>query len=95
MRAADRVREIHVRHHTLVQEQEIASEDVARRRFDKFWAQEEVWIRKGVEARRTRNEGRVKRLEQLRVDGLFAQGSDGPDAVDAFDRAVFECDKPI
>jgi ATP-binding cassette subfamily F protein uup len=49
-------------------EQEIASEDVARRRFEKFWAQEEVWIRKGVEARRTRNEGRVKRLERLRVD---------------------------
>jgi ATP-binding cassette subfamily F protein uup len=49
-------------------EQEIASEDVARRRFEKFWAQEEVWIRKGVEARRTRNEGRVKRLEGLRVE---------------------------
>ncbi|HWM65376.1 MAG TPA: ATP-binding cassette domain-containing protein, partial [Steroidobacteraceae bacterium] len=48
-------------------EQEVASEDVARRRFEKFWAQEEVWIRKGVEARRTRNEGRVKRLESLRV----------------------------
>jgi ATP-binding cassette subfamily F protein uup len=44
-----------------------AAEDLADRRFDKFWAQEEVWIRKGVEARRTRNEGRVKRLEQLRV----------------------------
>jgi ATP-binding cassette subfamily F protein uup len=49
-------------------EQEIAAEDVARRRFEKFWAQEEVWIRKGVEARRTRNEGRVKRLERLRVE---------------------------
>ena len=48
-------------------EQEIAAEDVARRRFEKFWAQEEVWIRRGVEARRTRNEGRVKRLENLRV----------------------------
>lgn len=35
-------------------------------RFDKLLAQEEVWIRKGVEARRTRNEGRVRRLEQLR-----------------------------
>ncbi|GAB2881824.1 ATP-binding cassette domain-containing protein [Uliginosibacterium flavum] len=34
--------------------------------FDKFLAQEEVWIRKGVEARRTRNEGRVLRLEELR-----------------------------
>jgi ABC transport system ATP-binding/permease protein len=45
-----------------------AAEDLANRRFEKFWAQEEVWIRKGVEARRTRNEGRVKRLEQLRVE---------------------------
>jgi ATP-binding cassette subfamily F protein uup len=45
-----------------------AAEDLANRRFDKFWAQEEVWIRKGVEARRTRNEGRVKRLEHLRVE---------------------------
>ena len=35
-------------------------------KFDKFLAQEEVWIRKGVEARRTRNEGRVLRLEALR-----------------------------
>jgi ATP-binding cassette subfamily F protein uup len=43
-----------------------AAEELANRRFDKFWAQEEVWIRKGVEARRTRNEGRVKRLEHLR-----------------------------
>jgi ATP-binding cassette subfamily F protein uup len=36
--------------------------------FDKKLAQEEVWIRKGVEARRTRNEGRVRALEQLRRD---------------------------
>ena len=49
-------------------DQEIAAEEVVRRRFDKFWAQEEVWIRKGVEARRTRNEGRVKRLERLRTE---------------------------
>src|SRR6185295_6454956 len=41
---------------------------LANRRFEKFWAQEEVWIRKGVEARRTRNEGRVKRLEHLREE---------------------------
>ena len=47
-------------------EEELAAEELERRRFDKFWAQEEVWIRKGIEARRTRNEGRVKRLEQLR-----------------------------
>jgi ATP-binding cassette subfamily F protein uup len=49
-------------------EQELAAEDTAQRRFDKFWQQEEVWIRKGVEARRTRNEGRVRRLEHLRVE---------------------------
>ena len=48
--------------------EQLADEAVARRKFDKFWAQEEVWIRKGIEARRTRNEGRVKRLEQLRRD---------------------------
>jgi len=48
--------------------EQLAAESVANRKFDKFWAQEEVWIRKGVEARRTRNEGRVKRLEQLRRD---------------------------
>jgi ATP-binding cassette subfamily F protein uup len=35
--------------------------------FDKKLAQEEVWIRKGVQARRTRNEGRVRALEQLRL----------------------------
>jgi ATP-binding cassette subfamily F protein uup len=46
---------------------QLAAEAVARRKFDRFWAQEEVWIRKGVEARRTRNEGRVRRLEALRV----------------------------
>jgi ATP-binding cassette subfamily F protein uup len=42
------------------------AEDLAKARFDKLLAQEEVWIRKGIEARRTRNEGRVRRLEQLR-----------------------------
>ncbi|MDD5329958.1 MAG: ATP-binding cassette domain-containing protein, partial [Sulfuricella sp.] len=44
----------------------LAAEAVQNEKFDKFLAQEEVWIRKGVEARRTRNEGRVRRLEQLR-----------------------------
>ncbi|MGC1521821.1 MAG: ATP-binding cassette domain-containing protein [Steroidobacteraceae bacterium] len=35
--------------------------------FDKKLAQEEVWIRQGIEARRTRNEGRVRALKQLRI----------------------------
>ena len=48
--------------------EDLATEAVHNRKFDKFLAQEEVWIRKGVEARRTRNEGRVLRLEQLRLE---------------------------
>jgi len=46
--------------------EELAAEAAAQARFDKLLAQEEVWIRKGIEARRTRNEGRVRRLETLR-----------------------------
>lgn len=46
--------------------EQLAVEEVENAKFDKFLAQEEVWIRKGVEARRTRNEGRVLRLERLR-----------------------------
>lgn len=46
----------------------IAAEETVARKFDKVLAAEEVWIRKGIEARRTRNEGRVRRLEQLRRD---------------------------
>ena len=45
---------------------QLADEAKTNAEFDKFLAQEEVWIRKGIEARRTRNEGRVKRLKELR-----------------------------
>jgi ABC transport system ATP-binding/permease protein len=48
--------------------EQLAAEAVASRKFDRFWAQEEAWIRKGIEARRTRNEGRVRRLERLREE---------------------------
>jgi ATP-binding cassette subfamily F protein uup len=47
-------------------EEQLEVEAIENAKFDKFLAQEEVWIRKGVEARRTRNEGRVRRLEELR-----------------------------
>ena len=47
---------------------ELAAEVVANRKFDRFWAQEEAWIRRGIEARRTRDEGRVRRLEMLRAE---------------------------
>ncbi len=43
-------------------------EALANARADKLLAQEEVWIRKGVEARRTRSVGRVARLERLRAE---------------------------
>lgn len=47
--------------------EQLANEAVENAKFDKFLAQEEIWIRKGIEARRTRNEGRVRRLEALRA----------------------------
>ena len=49
-----------------IKERILADEAVVNAKFDKVLAQEEVWIRQGVKARRTRNEGRVLRLEQLR-----------------------------
>ena len=48
-------------------DQELNSESLANARADKLLAQEEVWIRKGVEARRTRSVGRIGRLEKLRT----------------------------
>jgi protein-L-isoaspartate O-methyltransferase len=45
-----------------------STEAVHARKFDKVLAQEEVWIRQGVQARRTRDEGRVRRLEALRLE---------------------------
>ena len=51
---------------TAAKERELESEAQAAARADKLLAQEEVWIRKGVEARRTRSVGRVARLTKLR-----------------------------
>jgi ATP-binding cassette subfamily F protein uup len=47
-------------------EELLAAEERQRALFDKKLAQEETWIRKGIEARRTRNEGRVRALEAMR-----------------------------
>ena len=44
----------------------LKAEAEANAQFDKKLAQEEVWIRQGIKARRTRNEGRVRALKQLR-----------------------------
>ena len=47
-------------------DQALAGEAKQQALFDKRLAQEEVWIRQGIKARRTRNEGRVRALEQMR-----------------------------
>ncbi len=52
----------------LQKEEQLAQEAVINARADKLLAQEEIWIRKGVEARRTRSQSRINRLEQLRVN---------------------------
>jgi ATP-binding cassette subfamily F protein uup len=46
----------------------LAAEEAERARFDKKLAEEEVWIRKGIQARRTRNEGRVRALQAMRAE---------------------------
>ena len=53
----------------LVKKEELlAVEATHAAKFDKVLAQEEAWIRQGVKARRTRNEGRVRQLEKLRLE---------------------------
>ena len=47
-------------------QQQLAAEEKSNKLFDKKLAQEEVWIRQGIKARRTRNEGRVRSLEAMR-----------------------------
>ena len=49
-----------------LKEEQLAQESVIQAKADKLLAQEEIWIRKGVEARRTRAQGRINRLDQLR-----------------------------
>jgi ATP-binding cassette subfamily F protein uup len=48
-------------------EEQLAQEAVISAKADKLLAQEEIWVRKGVEARRTRAQGRIARLEKLRA----------------------------
>ena len=49
-------------------EQQLEAEERANELFDKKLAQEEVWIRQGIKARRTRNEGRVRALKAMRSE---------------------------
>jgi ATP-binding cassette subfamily F protein uup len=58
-------------------EEQLVIEEVENAKFDKFLAQEEVWIRKGVKARRVRDEGRVRRLEALRLTRVARRDQQG------------------
>ena len=51
----------------LQKQEQLAQEETIAAKADKLLAQEEVWIRKGVEARRTRSQSRIARLEALRA----------------------------
>ena len=50
----------------VAKQQQLDSEETSNALFDKKLAEEEVWIRQGIKARRTRNEGRVRALEKMR-----------------------------
>ena len=49
-----------------MKEEELRKEDIANADFDRRLSEEEIWIRKGIKARLTRNEGRVKKLKEMR-----------------------------
>lgn len=62
----------------LVKKEELlAIEAMQAAKFDKVLAQEEVWIRQGIKARRTRNEGRVRNLEKLRLERVARRERQG------------------
>ncbi len=58
-------------------EEMLHAEEMEQQRFDKKLAQEEVWIRQGIKARRTRNEGRVRALKKMRDERLQRREQDG------------------
>ncbi|WP_193075430.1 ATP-binding cassette domain-containing protein [Pseudomonas sp. FME51] len=79
-------------------EQQVAAEATANALFDKKLAQEEVWIRQGIKARRTRNEGRVRALKAMReerVRRIERQGkaSFQMETADSSGKRVIELDK--
>lgn len=58
-------------------EQELAAEERANERFDRRLSDEERWIRQGIKARRTRNEGRVRALESMRKERSARRNQQG------------------
>ncbi len=58
-------------------EEQLNAEAQANARFDRKLAQEEVWIRQGIKARRTRNEGRVRALQAMRAEFSRRRNQEG------------------
>jgi ABC transport system ATP-binding/permease protein len=84
---------------TFLQKKEewLANESVQQEKFDKKLAQEEVWLRQGVKARRTRDEGRVRALMAMRAEradrrDVMGNVSMRIDRADASGRMVFEAE---
>jgi ATP-binding cassette subfamily F protein uup len=78
---------------------QLHAEEMANARFDKKLAQEEVWIRQGIKARRTRNEGRVRALKTMRDSFINRRKKQGSVKIHALDdenrvsKLVFEVKK--
>ena len=76
-------------------EEWLESEAIAHEKFDKKLAEEEVWLRRGIKARRTRDEGRVKRLMEMRAERAARRTQAGAvrlavESADAPGKLVFE-----
>jgi ABC transport system ATP-binding/permease protein len=76
-------------------EEWLESEVIANEKFDKKMAEEEVWLRRGIKARRTRDEGRVKRLLEMRAERAARRAVAGTvrlsvEAAEASGKLVFE-----
>ncbi len=78
-------------------EEWLANEELAQAKFDKKMASEEVWLRRGVKARRTRDEGRVKALMAMRAERAARRDQIGNvrlqvDLAEASGKMVFEAE---
>jgi ATP-binding cassette subfamily F protein uup len=78
-------------------EESLANESIANEKFDKKLAEEEAWIRRGVKARRTRNEGRVRALMAMRDQRAVRRSQMGAvrlqfDAADPTGKVVFDAE---
>jgi ABC transport system ATP-binding/permease protein len=76
----------------------LANEAIQHEKFDKKLAQEEAWLRQGIKARRTRDEGRVRALMTMRKERAERRGRSGKvrlqaDSADRSGQLVFEADR--